>query len=96
MHFYIDASKIAVAGIYQNAWFVELVDDASTTSINWRESYVVVLMAATWSRHWAGKKVLFHCDNLAVSHVLCNKTSKSPALMDLLRNPILYSTFCTA
>ena len=84
MHLYTDASNKAVAGFYQNAWFVELVDDP-TTSINERELYAVVLAAATWSHQWGGKKVLFHCDNLAVCHILCNKTSKSPTLMELLR-----------
>ena len=85
MHLYTDASNKAVSGFYSNAWFVELVEDPTITSINERELYAVVLAAATWSHAWGGKKVLFHCDNLAVCHILCNKTSKSPSLMALLR-----------
>ena len=84
LQLWTDASNIAVAGVFQGDWFVELVKDTSK-SINWRELYAVVLAAATWSHHWAGKRVLFHCDNLAVCHILCNKSSKSPALMTLLR-----------
>ena len=84
MHLHTDASNKAVAGFYNNSWYVELVDEM-TLSINYRELYAVVLAASTWSQHWAGKKVLFHCDNLAVCHILRNKTSKSPALMVLLR-----------
>ena len=80
MHLYTDASNLAVAGFYQNAWLVELVDDASTTSINWRELYVVVLPAAIWSHHWAGKKVLFHCDNLAVCHDIVSYATRHPRI----------------
>ena len=53
-------------------------------SLGW-ELYAVVFATAIWAHPWSGKKVLFHCDNLAVCYVLCNKTSKSPTLMDHLR-----------
>ena len=85
---YTDASDLAVAGHYQGTWFVELID--TSHSITWRELYAVVLAAATWSKHWDGKKVLFYCDNLAVCYILCSKTSKSPALMQLLRTLFLH------
>ena len=81
---YTDASDKAVAGYFNGAWYVELVTDTNH-SINWRELYAVVLAAATWSKQWAGKRVLFHCDNQAICHVLCSQTSRSPELMQLVR-----------
>ena len=81
---YTDASNQAVAGYFNGAWYVELVQDSSR-SINWRELYAVVLAAATWAHHWAGKRVLFHCDNQAICHILCSQTTRSPELMQLVR-----------
>ena len=83
MDFYSDASNVAVAGFWQGDWFVKLTD--LSHSINWRELYAVVLAAATWGEQWAGRKILIHCDNMSVVHVLASGTSKSPDLMVLLR-----------
>ena len=81
---YTDASNRAMAGYFNGAWYVELVQDEKR-SINWRELYAVVLAAATWSHKWAGKRVLFHCDNQAICHILRSQSSKSPDLMQLVR-----------
>ena len=81
---YTDASNVAMAGYYRGAWFVELVGERQE-SINWREMYAVVQAAATWGSQWAGKRILFHVDNMSVVHVLRSRTSKSPAIMDLVR-----------
>ena len=84
LQLYTDASNIAVGAYLDGAWFVELVPDLSH-SINWRELYVVVLAAATWGHRWTGKRILLYCDNQCVVQVLTTGTSKSPALMDLVR-----------
>ena len=84
LQLYTDASNVAVGAYLDGAWFVELVPDLSH-SINWRELYVVVLAAATWGHMWAGKRILLFCDNQCVVHVLRTGTSKSPALMELVR-----------
>ena len=83
MDFYSDASNVAVAGYWQGDWFVELTDTSHT--IAWRELYAVVLAAATWAPAWSGRKILFHCDNMAVVQVLASGSSKNPELMALLR-----------
>ena len=84
LELYTDASDKAVSGFFAGAWFVEQVMD-TTRSINWRELYAVVLAASTWGPLFAGKKILFHCDNQCVVHLLRNGTSKSPELMTLVR-----------
>ena len=84
LHLYTDASNVAVAGYFNGSWFVELVEDLSA-SINWRELYAVVLSVATWGEQWAGKRILFHCDNQCVCQILRSGTSRNPALMKLIR-----------
>ena len=39
----------------------------------------------TWGKHWAGKRILFHCDNKAVIEVWQSGLSRSPQLMALVR-----------
>ena len=89
---YTDASNIAMAGYYRGAWFVELVGDRKE-SINWREMYAVVQAAATWGAQWSGKRILFHVDNMSVVHILQSGTSKSPAMMDLVRALLFIAAF---
>lgn len=84
LELFTDASDVAMAGYYHGAWFVELVGERQE-SINWREMYAVVQAAATWGAQWAGKRILFHVDNMSVVYILRSGTSKSPALMDLMR-----------
>jgi len=83
---YTDASNTALAGYFQGSYFVELVHDPTLTSINYRELRAVVLAAATWGHLWAAKRILFHCDNLSVVHILKSGTSRSPSLMTLVRS----------
>ena len=42
-------------------------------------------------RHWAGKHIRFHCDNLAVVMILSTRMAKTPPLMHLLR---CFSFYC--
>ena len=59
--------------------------------ISVKELVHVVLAAAMWGRHWAGKHIQFHCDNLAVVMILSTRTAKTPPLMHLVR---CFSFYC--
>ena len=83
MDLFTDASDLAVAGYFKGDWFV--LPASKAQSINWRELYAVVVAAATFGQHWTGKRIVFHCDNMCVVHVLCSGTSKNVALMNLVR-----------
>ena len=87
MELYTDASNLAIAGYYRGDWFVELT--SPVTSINYREFRGVVLSAATWGHQWTSKRILFHCDNLSVVHIMNSGTSRSTSLMSMLRS-LLY------
>ena len=45
----------------------------------------IVLAAAVWGQHWAGKLVLFRCDNDAVVAVLRKGSAKDENLLHSLR-----------
>ena len=87
MEMYTDASDTALAGYYQGDWFVELTD--TSQSINYREMRALVLAAATWGHRWSNRRIMFHCDNQAVVHILTSGTSKNVLLMRLVRS-LLY------
>ena len=40
--------------------------DPMSKPIEWKELYAIVM---AYSKHWAGKRILFHCDNKAVTEV---------------------------
>ena len=43
-------------------------------------------MAATaWGHLWAGRRIIAHCDNLAVVNIWGRNSSKSPTIMTLVR-----------
>lgn len=44
-----------------------------------------MMAAAVWGRHWIGKRVVFHCDNMAVVSVVRSGMARDPGLMHLLR-----------
>lgn len=88
-HVFTDASDQAYAGYSAGDWFVNEftsgTDVERSMSINWREMKALVTAAAVWGPTWHGKRVVFHCDNECVVHVVNSGTCKSPAIMALVR-----------
>jgi hypothetical protein len=81
-----DASDKGFGAYYQGAWIMEPFDDDQIKrSIAWRELYAIVKAAATWGKHLKQRRVLFHCDNLAVVQILQSGTSKDKPIMQLMR-----------
>ncbi len=58
-------------------------------SIQWQELFAILAAAITWGSHWHGRRILFHCDNLAIVQAWTNHSSRNPALSDLLRRLFL-------
>lgn len=54
-------------------------------SIAYRELLAVVTACACWGKFLAGKKILLECDNSSVVYCVNQGTSKSPAVMTLIR-----------
>ena len=54
-------------------------------SIQWQELFAILAAASTWHNRLAGRRVTFHCDNMAIVQAWSGQSSKDPALMVLLR-----------
>jgi hypothetical protein len=87
MELFTDASNIGLGGYFQGEWFVIPVSERlqKDTHICYREMLALLVAATVWGRHWAGKNVLFHCDNMGVVGAVESGTSKCPQLMNLIR-----------
>lgn len=84
-----DASDIGAGCVFMPEWFyvkfegeLEYLKDKS---INFRELYAVVKATVTWCKSLHGKRVIFHCDNLSIVHILQSGCSKVPMIMKLVR-----------
>jgi hypothetical protein len=86
---YRDSSDVAIGAVLKDKWFYEIFQGDKyhykTMSIAWRELYAVVKAIATWGSLLCNKRILLHCDNLAVVHITNSGTSKEPRLMKLVR-----------
>ena len=54
-------------------------------SINWHKLYAVTMALALWGPQLAGKRLLFHCDNASVVHIMAKASSRSKTMMVLVR-----------
>ena len=50
-----------------------------------KELYAIVMSCTTWGDVLRKKRILFHCDNLAVVHIIQNGVCKNSDLMTLVR-----------
>ena len=54
-------------------------------SIQWQELFAILAATSTWHKRLMGRRVIFHCDNLAVVHAWTGQSSRDPSLMVLFR-----------
>lgn len=86
MELYTDASGLGYGAIYNKSFlFGEWSQEQQNRSITWRELYPIILACEAWGKDWARRRILFHCDNLAVVTICRTGTSKCPYVMDLVR-----------
>ncbi|XP_077864379.1 uncharacterized protein LOC102806436 [Saccoglossus kowalevskii] len=86
MELFTDASGVGYGGYYQGQWFQapwsnELLLENDPT----QELYPIVAACFLWGKHWCCKRVLFHCDNLAVVNII----NKSLAIMKLMHRLVI-------
>ena len=86
LHLYTDACADSYGAFFGTAWIMDTFkgDDRKRT-ITWKELYAIVISCATWGHLLRTKRVLFHCDNLAVVHIISNGVSKNSHVMMLVR-----------
>ena len=70
LHLYTDASDLAVSGYFQGSWFVipftGRLSELKAQSINWRELYAIVAVAATFGSAWSNKHIMLRCVNQCI------------------------------
>lgn len=88
---YTDVSSTIGYGAYwAGAWFCGTwLPTLANKSIEWKELYTIGVACTTWGDSWAGKRVLFHCDNQAVTSVWDSGLSCSADLMKLVHSIFL-------
>ena len=87
LQLYTDASGTLGFGAYfKGSWFFGTWSEMQLKhSIQWKEMFAIVAAAATWGPYWQRKRILFHCDNLAVVQVWQAKKPKDKSLASLCR-----------
>ena len=80
--------------IYYTAWIAEqwppyMTADKLTYDINFREIFAIFSATLTFGHAWAGRRILFHTDNLAITNSWFSGTSKSPLIMSLIRRILM-------
>ncbi len=93
MHLYTDASGAHGFGAYYDGawfrgnWFPH--QRSPRVSIQWQELFPILLAASIWGHRWMGKRITFHCDNLAIVLAWQGKSCRNPCIMTLLRRLFL-------
>ena len=86
-----DASgTIGFGAFFNGRWFRgDWSSQQLELSITFKELFAIVAACATWGVEWLRLRVEFQCDNQAAVECLKTGTSRSPAVMALIRT--LYS-----
>lgn len=107
MELYTDAaSTLGYGGFFEGRWFSEKwpvdlpkIKDFKL-SMALLELYPIVVAALLWGKLWAGKRILFHCDNSSTVHIIQKGRSKINSIMCLMRQltwlSVKYNFFVTA
>ena len=90
MNLFTDASLTGYGAFYGRAWLLcKWVGAQLNHLIAWKELAAIIMASLTWGDQWKGKRVLFHCDNQTIVYSWQNSSSRSLAIMGLLRRLLL-------
>ena len=67
---------------------------AQNLHVNALELLTISVAVKLWGKHWAGKKILVYCDNLASVWVLNSGKSVDPFLLACLREIAYWAALC--
>ena len=93
LHMWTDACLMGYGAVYENEWLNGRWPDsvraesvrAKRESMPYLELYALVLAAKTWGAHWAGRKIIFHCDCQPVVQALQTWSSAREGTQHLIR-----------
>lgn len=91
LHLYTDsASTLGFGGVLGNAWFYGSWEGyAISQHITALEMYPIVVAMHVWGSQIKNKNVQVHTDNLALSYIINNQTSRDPVIMSMVRPFVL-------
>jgi len=91
LNLYTDASDWGMGLFYDGRWAYSqwLGHEEYFRDINFREILAVGAALATWGTFLSNKKVLFHCDNMAMVEAITNNSSHCPYIMAIIRYIVL-------
>ncbi len=83
LQLYTDASgTLGFGGYWNGAWFSQpWPPHLAAKPIEWKELYAVVIACEVWGSRWSGKRILFHCDNLAIVRIWESELSRCSDLI---------------
>ena len=86
MQLFTDASSLGNGAYWSGRWIQGDWSRAQTHyDIAWKELYAIVAACNVWGNAWAGRRILFHCDNESIVLTWKKGTSRSPSIMCLVR-----------
>ena len=98
LELYTDAAgSIGFGGYFQGKWFQGRwpphmsLSQQCGISIEWQELFPIVVACSVWHPFLTGKHLQFWCDNLSVVAIINSGCSKTPRIMDLVRQLVLLS-----
>jgi hypothetical protein len=83
---YLDGQWLCLR--WPDFWGEEILRD-----ITFLELIPIVLSFVTWTGQFKGKKIIVHCDNESLVHIINKKSSKNPKVMFLIRKLVLTLLF---
>ena len=60
-------------------------DEFCEYSIQWKELFPIYVACFIWGHKFHEKRLLFHCDNMAITNIWATGSSKCPKIMSLVR-----------
>ena len=86
LHLFTDASKVGFGAVFSNQWLFGAFPRGWQDYDIWiLELYAIVVAFVTWSNHFHNRKVLFHCDNANIVHVINSLSTANKTVMSLIR-----------
>jgi hypothetical protein len=86
IHLHTDASHDGYGCSFHAAWIMNsFTETEKAKTITWKELYAIVIACNTWGYLLCGKRVVFHCDNMAVVNIIQCGVSKNGEIMHLVR-----------
>jgi hypothetical protein len=93
LELYTDACMSGMGARYGNEWFemkwtidhLNVAKRKIRVSMPFLELFALVSAAATWGKHWCGKRIIFYCDCEPVVKSLIKMSSRHPSMQHLIR-----------